>query len=347
MKGLTHFISGVGAASFVKAAVTGAAEDTSFALVLAGVGGILPDTLDFKFAQFVEPRDFEIDPDPRDPDPEAIAAVAVKAVEMAWEESREIRAQFHTAQIAGDLFRQYFLRFDPEAQTLTVRIGPAVTMSQVPQELGDGVEGRCATVRLPYPIRYAYEEESAVDIFNGPSFGFRKTRDGEAVELAFIPWHRRWSHSLTMGTLFAALVALALGPIVGLCAGIGWFTHVLQDQLGHMGSNLFFPFTRDRSTGLQVMRSGDALPNFAFVWLSVVLIFWNLNRFHETPVLNPAFFSGFLPYFGISFLLPLAGLWILGRFLTSAERRREEALIGAGAAPDAEAKMEMDESFSG
>ncbi|MHC4600613.1 MAG: metal-dependent hydrolase [Planctomycetota bacterium] len=346
MKGLTHFISGVAAGTFVKAAVTGAVDEGSFALLFAGVGGILPDTLDFKLAQFIEKRHFEADPDPVDPDPRRIAEKAEQAVERAWEVPGESQAHFHTAQLAGDLYRQYFLRFEPSKQSLTVRIGPAVTMSQVPVATDDGAEGRSATVRLPHPIRYDYEAESAVDIFNGPSFGFRKTRDGTAVEIAFIPWHRRWTHSLTVGTVFAALVALLLGPVHGLCAGLGWYTHVLEDQLGHMGSNFFYPFTRSRSRGLKVMRSGDALPNFFFVWMSVVLIFWNLNRFHPTPAIDANFLGGFLPYFAGAFLIPFALLVVLSRAVTGFERRREERFAGE-AAIDAEAKTEMDENFSG
>lgn len=347
MKGLTHFISGVAAASFIEPAITGGVEMKSFAMVLAGVGGILPDTLDFKFAQFLETRHLEAEPDPARPDPAAIAEVGRRAVETAWESGgKEIQAQFHSAQLSGDLHRQYFLRFDPATQSLTVRIGPAVTMSQVPVALGDGQEGKTCTVALPHPIRYEYEEESAVDIFNGPSLGFRRTRDGRAVEIAFIPWHRRWSHSLTGGALFAAIVFLFLGPVCAACAGLGWLTHVLEDQLGHMGSNLFYPFTRDRMKGMHLMRSGDAIPNFFFVWLAVALIFFNLNRFHEDPVIDPGFVTGFLPYIFFAFVLPFFAMWLFGKALSGLESRREKALC-AGPALDAEAKEEMDENFAG
>lgn len=346
MKGMTHFISGVAAATFVEAAVTGAAAEGSLALVLAGAGGILPDTLDFKFAQFLEFKDVDVEPDPRDPDPQAIADAAARAMTMALEEDREVRVHFHTAQLTGDLSRQYFLRFDPAGQALHVRIGPAVTMSQVPVDIGDGVAGRTASAALPRPIHYDYEEESAVDIFHGPVLGFRPSRKGDgAVDVLFIPWHRRWTHSLTVGTVLAAAVALAFGPLYGLCMGIGWFTHVLEDQLGHMGSNLFYPFTRDRFRGMKLMRSGDALPNFFFVWLAVALIFFNLNRFHPDPVISPDFFTGFLPYIALAFVAPFTLLWLAGKLFAGVERRRAGRL--APLLAETEAKMEMDENFSG
>ena len=54
MKGITHFISGVAVATFFPQAVQAAAQDLSFILVLGGIGGILPDTLDFKLARYFE-----------------------------------------------------------------------------------------------------------------------------------------------------------------------------------------------------------------------------------------------------------------------------------------------------
>ena len=82
-----------------------------------------------------------------------------------------------------------------------------------------------------------------------------------------------------MGALYAALGALVWDwrAAAVICAGNA--AHVLEDQLGLMGSNLFFPFTRRRMAGLKLMRSGDALPNFAAVWLSCLLIFWNIARY--------------------------------------------------------------------
>ena len=50
-----------------------------------------------------------------------------------------------------------------------------------------------------------------------------------------------------------------------------------------MGSNIFYPFTKNRTPGLQWMHSGDGLPNFLTVWISCILIFWNLHRAIPEP----------------------------------------------------------------
>jgi len=198
---------------------------------------------------------------------------------------------------------------------------------------GVGAEGKAA---IDVPFTYSYDGVTSVDIFNGPSFSFRPNRHGEGIEVDFLAWHRRWSHSLTLAAFFGLVVAFLLGPLAGLVAATAYTVHVLEDQLGMMGSNLLWPLTRTRMKGLGIMRSGDALPNFAFVWLSVVTIIFNLNRFHDTPVFsqNP------LVFFGLAFVLPMALLVIAGRLVTRLETR-----TGKKSAFEDDAFSEMGETF--
>ncbi len=53
MKGIVHFVSGLAAATFFPEAVNLAATQSSFILVLGGIGGLLPDTLDFRLSRFL------------------------------------------------------------------------------------------------------------------------------------------------------------------------------------------------------------------------------------------------------------------------------------------------------
>jgi len=57
MKGLTHFMSGVALSTFLQAPVSMCWEERSFILVLGGLFGIMPDTLDFKVGQFFPEED--------------------------------------------------------------------------------------------------------------------------------------------------------------------------------------------------------------------------------------------------------------------------------------------------
>jgi hypothetical protein len=68
------------------------------------------------------------------------------------------------------------------------------------------------------------------------------------------------------------------GVTAGVVAALAWAGHVLEDQLGYMGSALWFPFATRRSRGVGLMHAGEPLPNLSVVWGSCVLMFWNLWR---------------------------------------------------------------------
>jgi membrane-bound metal-dependent hydrolase YbcI (DUF457 family) len=352
MKGIAHFISGVAVATFFPAAVQMAQENTSLILVLGGIFGILPDTLDFKFARFFEGADAEIDPHPDHPDPQAMAETVASAIDRAHETGKTTSVQFHTMKLGADLWRQYSIFFDTEASEVAIRMGPVVTTSQVPfpdSEL-DVPVGRAKAMAK---MIQTYDAESKVDIFSGPSFEF--VPEGDAVEIAFLPWHRRWSHSFTLAALLGValfllgavlgwlgnpgnpLAALSFGGLCGLIAGLAAATHIVEDQLGHMGSNLFYPFTRKRTAGLKLLRSGDAIPNFLTVWASLVIILFNLDRFSAAPILEP------ISYFATSLVIP-AALLLVGNFITKRWQKTRQRAAGALVAAEAVAFSEEVES---
>jgi membrane-bound metal-dependent hydrolase YbcI (DUF457 family) len=152
-----------------------------------------------------------------------------------------------------------------------------------------------------------YEARVEVTILDGPMLAFEPLPDGR-VRIDFIPWHRAWSHSLVLAAAAGLLLAPAAGWLTGLTAFSGWAAHALADQLGFLGSALFYPFSRKRLPGFQLTKSGDSLSNLSLVWLSVLLIFWNLARFSHPPV--PLNGSQLLVGGG---MLPLALLFLLNK----------------------------------
>ncbi|MGC9025663.1 MAG: archaeal/vacuolar-type H+-ATPase subunit I, partial [Chloroflexia bacterium] len=114
MKGIAHFVSGVAIATFFPQVVQQGAQG-GLLPVLGGIGGILPDTLDFKFARYFERYDDEVDPDPRSPDPQEIAERLARAMREAYESGRPRNIMLHTIRMGPDLWRQYSVRFDPPA----------------------------------------------------------------------------------------------------------------------------------------------------------------------------------------------------------------------------------------
>ena len=295
MKGIAHFISGIAAASFIPAAVQSSAQG-AWLLALAGVCALLPDTLDFKFARFLEQPDDAMDPGPQ-PDAQSIANRMAAAADAAFQTGRPRTVQLQTVRLGLDAWQQYAVRFDTPRSEIAVRIGPVVSLSGVPVRAFSSREARAVTSA---PLLYTYDAETTVDILSGPSFRFE--RQGDAVAVMFLPWHRAWSHGLTMALSVGLAAGLVWGWLAGVVAALGYAVHVAQDQLGAMGSNLLWPVTRARSPGLNLIRSGDAIPNFLTVWTGCALTLFNLDRFADAPHL-PA-----MPYLVGVVALPAAAL---------------------------------------
>lgn len=328
MKGIAHFITGVALATFFPDVVQAGAAG-SLLPVLGGIGGILPDTLDFKFARYFEKYQLEIDPGP-EPDARQIAEQVVGAMRQAYETGRSQNVMLHTIRLGGDLWRQYAIRFDPVQGGVAVRIGPVVNTSQVPfpgseppplssPPLGGKEGGREVRLKVGVPMVHTYDAENEIDIFSGPSFRFE--RKGDRLHVHFLDWHRRWSHSLTLAVALGLLGWLLFGKWGGLVIGLGFAGHIFEDQLGFMGSNLFYPLTKGRMIGAQLLRSGDAIPNFLTVWVAVMAILFNLDRFSAQPMLDPWWFLG------LAVVLPMVALGGLYQWLRwRGERQAKEAL---------------------
>ena len=310
MKGIAHFAAGICAATFIPGVVESAAAG-SVLIALGGIAGLLPDTLDFKFARYFERHDDEIElgADPQQLDPQGMAERIAAQMNAVLEGGEPRTVQLHTLRLGADLWRRYTVQFRPGADQVVVQVGPAVTTGQRALP-GSGVKAE-GQARVNGRIHNTYNEQITVDIFSGPSFRFESAippAGGDGVRVLFLPWHRRWSHSLTLAAALGVLAWALLGWRAGAVAAAGMAAHILEDQLGYMGSNLFWPLTRRRLPGLRLIHSGDALPNMAAVWIALMLTLWNLDRFGSDPALLPGLF---LPLaVGLPLLLAAAGtLW--------------------------------------
>ena len=346
MKGLTHFISGVAFGTFFPGAVAAAAQSSSMILVLGGVGGILPDTFDFKFARYLETFDVEVDPDHDRPDPKAIAEAVAAAVDRAASEGRTIKLVLHTIRLGADAWRKYSVDFNQEKGRIEVTIGPVVSTSQVPYLPSlPPADERFAFAEVRTPFVHTYDRANDVTIFSGPDFDL-KPRDG-FVEIEFLSWHRRWSHSFTVAVLgglaacFTAWAVNALGwmePALpawmyGVVTAGGGCMHIIEDQTGFMGSNLFYPFTKERMPGARWFHSNHALSNFTTFYLMICLIVFNLDRLNPTgPVLGLSWWK----YWLYAFVIPMSAVHLLAALWSEdGDARRSGCGCSPGAADDA------------
>lgn len=282
MKGIAHFAVGVAAASCFPFAVEAGAAGQPLYFVLGGVFGLLPDTIDFKFARFFAQRDIEVVPDPKAPDPQMIADAVACAFNRAAEEDRPCTIRLNTIRLGADMWQSYEVRFDVPGREVLVRLGPVVDTGGTPVESGRATgagEGRAA---LAADVALDYEAVTRVDILEGPSFRMEPAGQGRVIP-RFIPWHRHWTHSFTVSAAAAVGGAILWGAWAGGVIMAAWSAHVALDQLGFLGSNLFFPFTRARAPGRGIMHSSEPWPNALTVWSACLLIFWNLYRGMPAP----------------------------------------------------------------
>jgi hypothetical protein len=307
MKGLTHFVVGVGFASFWPHAIEAAVDGNPWFFVLGGAAGLLPDTLDFKFARYFYRHDREIVPDPSHPDPSLVATALAQAIHDARASGRPVRVKLNTVRVGAGLWGQYRLTFDETNHRVTVAYTGVVTTGRAPVR-DESHRATEASAPLECPVVMDYEATTEMDIFEGPTFAMEPQPNGR-VCIRFIPWHRQWSHSLT----FSAALGLLAGGFWGAPAAIitagACSLHILADQLGFMGSNLFFPFTKHRHPGRQLIRSDNPTANFAVIWFAGLLIYWNLARAAPPPASVPSLIT-LLLYAG---LMPLVLVKFAGR----------------------------------
>ncbi|OYT40962.1 MAG: DNA-binding protein [Desulfurococcales archaeon ex4484_58] len=283
------------------------------------------------------------------PHPQYIASMIAKAIDEAYESGRMITVKVFNIRMSGDIYRRFLIHYDMPTRSIKVYIGPLVTTGGVPIKGTEVPEyRRVGEAQTKYPFLKTYPRPTVIDAFSGPEIGYQKTKlpDGrEVVEEVFIPWHRGFSHSFTAGILFALLLAPILYLInyhhiwqLVIASMLGYWMHVIEDQLGFMGNNLLPPLTKKRIPGLMLGPNIYTGMNFATSWLMISLITWNINRF-TTP--RPVPLSD--PVFLLILLIPTIviysyGVWdsikfrrlykVYWKYYATLEALNEEELIG-------------------
>jgi membrane-bound metal-dependent hydrolase YbcI (DUF457 family) len=301
MKGIAHFATGIAVGTFFKEAVLKALNEQSFVLVLGGIFGLLPDTLDFKFGKYFEKVDYVIDPDPNKPKPQEIAKILAKAANEAYNTGKPKKVQLHTMKISAFRWRRYGIFFNPKEKNVVVEIGPEVSTSQVPYYGTEPKRNKVGKAKIKAKLSQEVLKPSIIDIMTGPSFKFE--RKGDLLEIKFLPWHRQWSHSFTVGAILALVVGLIFGKLAGIISFLGWAFHIIEDLFGFMGGNLLFPITKDRTKGAHLIKASSSLGNFFVVYASVLIILFNLDRFSNSPIIKTPWYLYFLFYFIIPAIL--------------------------------------------
>lgn len=227
--------------------------------------------------------------------PQYVAESVARAIDRAFETGEMITVKIYNVRLKGDLYRRFMIQYDSVDNTIRVFMGPVVSTGGLPVEKTSTPRYRyIGEAKTRYPFRKVYPRPTIIDAFSGPEIGFIRVRDGDrdVVEEVFIPWHRGFTHSFIAGFL----LALPLLPILYLIGYVnyleltaacilGYWMHVLEDQMGYMGSVLLPPLTKKRIPGFMLGPRIYGLMNFATAWLMIALAIWNINRY--LPVISP------------------------------------------------------------
>ena len=306
MKGIVHFCVGVSVASCFPGAVEAGMRGDPLYFVLGGVCGMLPDTLDFRFARFLSRVDIRVRPDPLRPDARLIARACALAVNRARAEQKPIAILLETIPLGPGTWQSYDVRFDAAGRQVVVEYGDIVRGGR---NLPGEASGRTGAAPLECGVRLDYLATTNVSILDGPLFVMVPQPDGR-VAPQFIPWHRQWSHSVFAALLAGCLAWLFRDATAAAIAALAWAAHALLDQTGFMGTNLLFPLRRGRAEGLKLCHAVESWPNLATVWVSLALVYWNLLRASPAAQAPPA-----VRYWLYVAILPLGALFALRRWL--------------------------------
>lgn len=308
MKGIAHFASGLCLATFVPGVVEEAARG-SLLIALGGACAMLPDTLDFKLAKFLEKRDADVMPQRDNPDAQRLADELALQIRLAAQGGRPRIVQLHPVRVTVAEWILYTVRFDVARGDVVVSLDR------------DGVERRAHVGAL----NYTYDGPLHIEELGGPSLKLVPT--GHGVRIEFLPWHRAWSHSLVIALGLGLLLALLIEPRAGIVAALGYSIHILEDQLGFMGSNLFAPLSRARTDGLKLLHSGDTIPNVVTVWLALTLILFNLDRVQATPLISAGPYLAFVVFLPSALLIGVYARRQYRKHLERLEAQRQRDLV--------------------
>ncbi|MHA1733525.1 MAG: metal-dependent hydrolase [Promethearchaeota archaeon] len=334
-------MTGVCVATFFPMVVAAAYDPSKIWLTLliplGGLFGYLPDFLDFKFTRYTERADFFISPGYKELDPWRVASQVAEAINQAYTSDKPVKIKLRTIKMPNGLWRRYSVLFRLKERAVEVKIGPLITTGLEVVPGSEPEEERVAVVKYKPELYYSYEDVTNVDIWDGPTFQFR--REGTTIYADFIQWHRRWSHSLTLGVFFGLLMAGVAGlvyrlqgvtltdlqilTVLGVVIG-GMWGHILVDQLGWLGSNLFWPITGKRKTGMGLTRSMDPLGNFITTYLLTMLILWNLNYYAPEPVFQWTFVQFLVFYIALPISVVVAATTIHRRKQDKIKRTRDQ-----------------------
>jgi membrane-bound metal-dependent hydrolase YbcI (DUF457 family) len=271
MKGITHFCTGIAVASCFPYAIEIASLGNPICFIIAGIMSLIPDTIDFKLLCFLKHIDCRIVPEHENFNPQLIADEIANFVELSHETNRRKDLRLCSIRSSPDKWFEYSVTF--KGQQIIV------------QENGNKQESKRGVASAALPFHCKYESTMTATIFVGPTITM--TPKAHHTQVDFIDWHRGCTHSFMMAIVLSIIAAIVFNTTVGIIAFTAYSSHILLDQIGHMGSSIFWPFNKRKINGCSMCHSDSRFANIFTVTLSILIIFANSFYFqYPTQLLD-------------------------------------------------------------
>jgi len=283
---VARFIAGMAWASCWPAARQAAEDGNPVFFLIGGVCGLLPDTLDQWLARFLRRIDVHIVPDPLAPDPRLVADALAQAGAVCHGRGRTVHVELYPGQDSNGAWHRFTVRMDTGHRLVTVS------------------HAGCSA-SAPLPVNITGIHPFTFQTGDSPLSLSMECSERDRISLDLMPWRQGWSHSLILAAGLGLAAGLITGVVGGLIAAGACTLHILMDHSGFSGTGAFFPFSRRRTAGLQLLApSREKGFNLGVIWLGVVLTGWTLMRsalpaMGMIPPVQVILFAGIIPAAGL------------------------------------------------
>ncbi|MDA3798626.1 MAG: metal-dependent hydrolase [Kiritimatiellae bacterium] len=266
MKGITHFFSGIAVASCFPYAIESAIAGKPMCFIVAGFMSLIPDTIDFKLLCFLKHVDYRIAPEHKEFNPQQIADDLARAINNSHAMNKSQIVRLCSIRTSPDNWFEYSVTF--KGCEIIVHEGNDEKKSD-----------KVGTAKTGVPFHCSYNSTVTASIFTGPTITIIP-KEGHTL-IDFLDWHRSFTHSFTFGLVLSLIISIfniQVG-IIGFCA---YSSHILIDQLGHMGSSILWPFKKQKIVGGALCYSTSTFANM-FITLTAILITFANIFYYQNP----------------------------------------------------------------
>lgn len=267
MKGITHFCAGIAVASCFPYAIESAIAGKPICFIVAGFLSLIPDTIDFKLLCFLKRVDYRIAPEHKEFDPQQIADDLARAVNNSHAMNKSQIVRLCSIRTSPDNWFEYSVTF--KGCEIIVHDGSDEKKSK-----------NIGIAKIGIPFHCSYNSTITASIFTGPTITIIPKESHTLID--FLDWHRGFTHSFAFALVLSLIISI-FNIQLGIIGFFAYASHILTDQLGHMGSAMLWPFKKQKIAGVALCYSSSTFANMFTTSTAILVTFANIF-YHQHPL---------------------------------------------------------------